>query len=108
MEVFWQQGYEKMSMSDLVEHMGIHRKSLYDTFGDKYWLYLKVIDGYSEYSTAKLKSEIYKAETAYEAIQYYIIEGNENKQCGCLFVNVATEMGPWDQEGLKKMEIKEQ
>ena len=36
MELFWQQGYEKTSMSDLVEHMGIHRKSLYDTFGDKH------------------------------------------------------------------------
>ena len=107
MQVFWQQGYEKTSISDLVEHMGIHRKSLYDTFGDKHSLYLKVIDRYGEYSTAKLKSEIHKAETAYEAIQYifdYIIEGNENKHCGCLFVNAATEMGPWDQEVLKKTE----
>lgn len=107
MEVFWQQGYEKTSMSDLVEHMGIHRKSLYDTFGDKHSLYLKVIDRYGEYSTAKLKSEIRRAETAYQAIQYifdYMIEGNENKHCGCLFVNAATEMGPWDQEVLKKTE----
>ena len=41
MELFWKQGYEKTSMSDLVEHMGIHRKSLYDTFGDKHSLYLE-------------------------------------------------------------------
>ncbi len=107
MEVFWQQGYEKTSMSDLVEQMGIHRKSLYDTFGDKHSLYLKAMDRYEEYSTAKLKSETLRAKTAYQAIQYifdYIIEGNEDKHCGYLFVNAATEMGPWDQEVLKKTE----
>ncbi|MGB4661251.1 MAG: TetR/AcrR family transcriptional regulator [Mobilitalea sp.] len=107
MEVFWQQGYEKTSMSDLVEKMGIHRKSLYDTFGDKHSLYLKAMDRYEEYSTAELKSETFRAKTAYQAIQYifdHIIEGNEDKHCGCLFVNAATEMGPWDQEVLKKAE----
>ena len=36
MRLFWEQGYEKTSMTDLVEHMGIHRRSLYDTFGDKH------------------------------------------------------------------------
>jgi TetR/AcrR family transcriptional repressor of nem operon len=107
MEVFWHQGYEKTSMSDLVEQMGIHRKSLYDTFGDKHSLYLKVMDRYREYSTARLKSEILRADTAYQAIQYifdYIIEGNDDKHCGCLFVNATTEMGPWDQVVVKKSE----
>ncbi len=107
MELFWQQGYEKTSMSDLVEHMGIHRKSLYDTFGDKHELYLKAIDLYGEYSTSKLKAETFKAKTAYQAIQYifdYMIEGSEDKQWGCLFVNAATEMGPWDKEVVEKTE----
>lgn len=107
MELFWQQGYEKTSMSDLVEHMGIHRKSLYDTFGDKHALYLRVIDLYGEYSTSKLKAETFKAKTAYQALQYifdYMIEGNEDKQWGCLFVNAATEMGPWDKEVVEKTE----
>lgn len=107
MELFWQQGYEKTSMSDLVEHMGIHRKSLYDTFGDKHALYLKVIDLYGEYSTSKLKAETFKAKTAYQAIQSifdYMIEGNKDKQWGCLFVNAATEMGTWDKEVVEKTE----
>ena len=107
MELFWQQGYEKTSMSDLVEHMGIHRKSLYDTFGDKHALYLKVIDRYAEYSMAKLNTEKLRAKTAYQTIQYifdYIIQGNEDKHWGCLFVNAATEMGPWDKEVEEKTE----
>lgn len=107
MEVFWQQGYEKTSMSDLVEHMGIHRKSIYDTFGDKHALFLKVIDHYGAFSTAKYRAETLKAESSLKAIQYifdYVIEGNENKDCGCLYVNATTEFGPWDQEVLKKTE----
>ena len=107
MEVFWQQGYEKTSMSDLVEHMGIHRKSIYDTFGDKHALYLKVIDFYGEFSTTKFKAETLRAKTSYQAIQSifdYIIEGNENKHYGCLFVNATAEFGPWDQDVLEKTE----
>lgn len=107
MEVFWKQGYEKTSMSDLVEHMGIHRKSIYDTFGDKHALYLRVIDYYGEFSTAKFMSEILKAKTSYQAIRNifeYVIEGNDDKHYGCLFVNATTEFGPWDQDVLEKTE----
>lgn len=107
MEVFWKQGYEKTSMSDLVEHMGIHRKSIYDTFGDKHALYLRVIDHYGEFSTAKFMSEILKAKTSYQAIRNifeYVIEGNDDKHYGCLFVNATTEFGPWDQDVLEKTE----
>lgn len=46
MRLFWEQGYEKTSMTDLVNHMGIHRKSLYDTFGDKHTLFLRSVDLY--------------------------------------------------------------
>lgn len=107
MELFWKQGYEKTSMSDLVKHMGIHRKSIYDTFGDKHSLYLKVIERYGELSTTQFMSETLRAKTSYQAIQYifdYIIEGNEDKHYGCLFVNATTELGPWDQDVMKKIE----
>ena len=48
MEVFWSRGYEATSVGDLVEHMGINRQSLYDTFGDKHSLYLAALDRYRE------------------------------------------------------------
>ena len=40
MNLFWEQGYEKTSMQELVDRMGIHRRSIYDTFGDKHQLCL--------------------------------------------------------------------
>ena len=48
MEVFWSRGYEAASIQGLIEHMGINRQSLYDTFGDKHSLYLLALDRYCE------------------------------------------------------------
>ena len=101
MELFWQQGYEKTSLNDLVEHMGIHRRSLYDTFGDKHTLFLKAIDYFEEYIKARLKFEISRAETAKQAIQFIfdvMIEESGDRALGCLFVNSATELAPRDKE----------
>lgn len=107
MELFWKQGYEKTSMNNLVEHMGIHRKSIYDTFGDKHSLYLKVIEYYAKFSTAKFNYEVLKAQNSYQAIENifnYIIQGSEEKKNGCLFVNATTEFGSEDKEVLKRTE----
>lgn len=108
MELFWEQGYEKTSLSDLVEHMGIHRRSLYDTFGDKHTLFLKAIDCYNELIKNKIQTEILHAETVKQSIQAmfnFIIEGYENKPWGCLTVNSATEMALRDKEVEEKIEI---
>jgi TetR/AcrR family transcriptional repressor of nem operon len=107
MELFWEQGYEKTSLSDLVEHMGIHRRSLYDTFGDKHTLFLKTIDCYNELVKNKIQAEVLHAETSKQAIQFifdFMIEGYEDRQWGCLIVNSATEMALRDKEVEEKTE----
>lgn len=52
MEVFWAHGYEATSLSELLKHMGIGKKSLYDTFGNKQSLFLKALDYYA-YTTIR-------------------------------------------------------
>ena len=107
MELFWEQGYEKTSLSDLVEHMGIHRRSLYDTFGDKHTLFLRTIDCYNELIKNKIQAVILHAETSKQAIQFlfdFMIEGYEDRQWGCLIVNSATEMALRDKEVEEKIE----
>ena len=47
MEVFWARGYEAASLSELMEVMGIGKKSLYDTFGNKRSLFLKSLEHYA-------------------------------------------------------------
>jgi TetR/AcrR family transcriptional regulator, transcriptional repressor for nem operon len=107
MELFWQQGYEKTSMSDLVEHMGIHRRSLYDTFGNKHTLFLKTIEFYHKLIKDKIQAGILHAETAKQAIHFifdFMIEGYEDRPWGCLIVNSATEMALRDKEVEEKTE----
>ena len=52
--------------------MGIHRRSLYDTFGDKHTLFLKTIDCYEELIKDKIQAGILHTETAKQAIQFIL------------------------------------
>jgi len=54
MEVFWSRGYQGASIQDLVQHMGINRQSIYDTFGDKHALFLEALDRYREMQSRKV------------------------------------------------------
>lgn len=99
MRLFWEQGYEKTSMTDLVEHMGIHRRSLYDTFGDKHTLFLKAMDRYGDKVNATLAGEVKCSKTASEALQIIfgiMIRGEEDSPSGCLMVNSAVELAVRD------------
>ncbi|QOS76711.1 TetR/AcrR family transcriptional regulator [Paenibacillus sp. JNUCC31] len=99
MKLFWEQGYEKTSMTDLVEHMGIHRRSLYDTFGDKHTLFLKAMDRFRSKVNSELAGIVKGSETAVEALQLimsYMIYGNEDSPSGCLMVNSAVELAMRD------------
>ncbi|MFD8518627.1 TetR/AcrR family transcriptional regulator [Streptomyces capillispiralis] len=48
MKVFWEQGYEGASLTDLTSAMGITRKSMYAAFGNKEDLFRKALDRYTE------------------------------------------------------------
>ncbi|MEO1144858.1 MAG: TetR/AcrR family transcriptional regulator [Cyanobacteria bacterium J06638_22] len=48
MNVFWEHGYEAASLSELLKTMGIGKKSLYDTFGNKQSLFLKSLEHYAQ------------------------------------------------------------
>ena len=46
--VFWRQGYEGASLTDLTGAMGITRTSMYAAFGNKEELFRKALDRYTE------------------------------------------------------------
>ncbi len=103
MELFLKQGYEGTSMNDLINHMGIHKKSLYDTFGDKHSLFMKVLDLFGEHMQDTLMSEVLKEGTAKQSIKLLfdrVIEGiwNVEEHWGCLFVNSSVELSLRDDE----------
>ena len=51
--MFWQVGYEKTSIEELMREMGVAKQSPYDTFGGKRDLYMKALVYYRDVSTGK-------------------------------------------------------
>lgn len=100
MEVFWEQGYEKTSMQDLVDHMGIHRRSIYDTFGDKRTLFLSSLTYYEEFITnetkKKLEQDLPTKQVIREVFKLVLNTGVDNPK-GCLTVNTAVELSLLDE-----------
>ncbi|WP_379131771.1 TetR/AcrR family transcriptional regulator [Paenibacillus sp. sgz500958] len=106
MEVFWRQGYEKTSMQDLVHHMGIHKRSMYDTFGDKHKLYMQVMDRYKETMQHVMEHRTQNQSSAKSAIRQLFevtIHKAESEPKGCLIVNTAVELSQHDPEAADKV-----
>ncbi|MDQ0887807.1 TetR/AcrR family transcriptional repressor of nem operon [Paenibacillus sp. V4I9] len=102
MQLFWEQGYEKTSMMDLVSQMGVHKRSMYDSFGDKHSLYIKALKRYSEMIDKSVKRIINGSISAKETIRLVletaIRRDDDELPKGCLMVNTAVELAPHDSE----------
>ena len=60
MRLFWAKGYAATGMAELQENMGIGRKSLYDTFGNKRQLFIKALQFYSDSFVRQIFGELNK------------------------------------------------
>src|SRR5438132_604751 len=92
LEVFWRNGYEGTSLSDLTEAMGISRPSLYAAFGNKEELFQKALERYTEVSHGFLQEclEQPTARTAIEMLLYGASVVREGEYVrGCLLVKGA-------------------
>ncbi|MBE9099209.1 TetR/AcrR family transcriptional regulator [Vacuolonema iberomarrocanum] len=58
MKVFWEHGYEATSLSELLKNMGIGKKSLYDTFGNKQSLFLKALEHYAQTNLRDMRDRL--------------------------------------------------
>lgn len=102
MELFWQKGYERTSIQDLVQHTGVHRGSLYDTFGDKNQLFLACLDRFREVSKDRAFSILEEEGNPRELLQRFfqklidIAMSDDTGRRGCLIANTAMELGAVD------------
>ncbi|MCK6078179.1 TetR/AcrR family transcriptional regulator [Paenibacillus silvae] len=100
MHLFWTQGYEKTSMQDLVNYMGIHRRSIYDTFGDKHALYVKALERYEAKQISKIKF-LTQNQKSIKLVLREMFESTirkEGEPIGCFMVNSGVELGALDPE----------
>ncbi len=94
--LFWRQGYEATSMQNLVDHLGINRFSIYDTFGNKHELFLAAIDHYRDIYAAGLRTTLEDESKGVQAIKDYfaMLAAELNKpegRVGCLVQNSTLE-----------------
>ncbi len=93
LEVFWRNGYDGASISDLTTAMGINPPSLYAAFGNKEKLFRKALDRYARQHT-RYWDEALAAPTARGMVEHllracadFLTEGCNPP--GCLFVRSA-------------------
>ncbi len=103
MHVFWHKGYEATSMEDLLSAMDLNRGSLYDTFGDKRTLFLKVIDRYCATFVGPKFSLLDQPGPALPTLRRFIsgmVEGGlaDPQRRGCLIANTVMELSPHEKE----------
>ena len=103
MQVFWHKGYEGTSMEDLLAAMDLNRGSLYDTFGDKRQLFLKVINRYCHGFVGEKFSLLDQPGLALPTLRRFIfdmIEGAlaDPQRRGCLIANTVMELSPHEKE----------
>ena len=101
--LFWHKGYNGTSMQELVDHLGISRSSLYDTYVDKRTLYVKALCHYQQNAFKHMGDIVADATSAKEAIKKLLelmtsdmLIDKQHK--GCFMVNAEVEVAPHDAE----------
>ena len=96
MEVFWRQGYEATSVTDLTDALGISRASLYGTFGSKDAVYERALERYRLLEGTRALGCLASDGTARERVRALFerfasdgLQDPDNK--GCLLLNAAME-----------------
>ncbi|MDT3427060.1 TetR/AcrR family transcriptional repressor of nem operon [Paenibacillus forsythiae] len=93
-------------MKDLVETMGVHKRSMYDTFGDKHTLFMKAMERYDETVGALVGARIQDQTSVKQAVRSIFemaISVGDARPPGCLIVNTACELSLLDPEAAAKV-----
>lgn len=102
-DLFWLQGYEATSIQDLVDHLGISRSSLYDTFEDKHSLFLLTLDQYGESTCSQLTAMFDQLGFSSATIEHLFKSMvdhflSDEPRRGCFMVNSTAELAHCDAE----------
>ncbi|MCK5830524.1 MAG: TetR/AcrR family transcriptional regulator [Methylococcales bacterium] len=96
MEVFWNEGYSKTSISSLVIATNLKPGSIYAAFNSKEGLFLAALNYYGERSVDTLNTLINEAESPLQGIKAFILKQingirDKTNQKGCFLINTVLE-----------------
>ena len=102
LEAFWERGYEKTSLDDLIDATGVGRQSLYDTFGDKRAIYLRALERYREMTQAGLRNTLAGGASIRDGVRAVLFgivdEPKARHERGCLLLSANLERDLADQQ----------
>jgi len=100
MDAFWRKGYEATSLSDLCGCTGLHKGSLYQTFGGKHDLFMRALQHYIDEAFREVATVAFQSDSPLQNVRAAV-----NKICdvaggqkGCMMVNSMVELAPHDPE----------
>lgn len=104
-ELFWRQGYEGTSLTELTEAMGISKPSLYAAFGNKEETFTRAVDRYTVIDMAYVDDAI-AAPTAAETARRYLTANADavttpGRPPGCLSIQGGLSSGPGDERVIR-------
>ncbi|OCP19371.1 MULTISPECIES: TetR/AcrR family transcriptional regulator [unclassified Ensifer] len=100
-EEFWRRGYQATSVRDLADAMSMTGASLYNAFGDKRSLFQVCLASYLDNYARRRVAELDAAEDPVNGIKVFfdkLVAVSLSDPRGCLLVNSAIEVAPWDAE----------
>ncbi|MEU4231431.1 TetR/AcrR family transcriptional regulator [Nonomuraea sp. NPDC026600] len=95
--LFADRAYDGVSVDDLVTHLGVHRNSLYKTFGSKRGLYLAALRWHVKHQVHPLVSAVGAAGDLAEAVRGTLAAPDDGGALDLLLM-AAAERAPVDQE----------
>jgi TetR/AcrR family transcriptional repressor of nem operon len=109
MDVFWRQGYESTSLSDLISATGLHKGSLYQAFGDKHSLFIQALRRYVENLRTEMSGILLGADSAFDGMRNAMrkvvdMSCGEDINPGCMALNTLVENGSQDPEIMAVLE----
>jgi TetR/AcrR family transcriptional repressor of nem operon len=108
MELFWEQGYEATGMAQLVEHVGIGRQSLYNTFRDKHSLFLEALEAYEREFLQRfievLEGPGSPLDNVRQVFRMWEQMAQSGELKGCLYASASASLGRHDPVVAKALE----
>lgn len=100
-ELFRRQGYSATSTAELVEELGMNRKSMYAEFGSKQELFEAALDRYSAFNLSRVLAPIEAPDANARTIRdaflgYASASESKFRGLGCLMANTAVERAALD------------
>ena len=114
LSAFWQRGFERTNMPELLDSMGVGRASFYNAFGSKRDVFLRILKLYFETVDTHLAGLISNASDSNSAVASLVdgmldvarsTESTITGWRGCLIGNTALELGSDDREIVDQLSI---